>query len=79
MQLQRMWRLARGLCPVHGCGVRLACDQMPSWHTFEWDTRTQMVPLRCDRRDCTVRIKVWDWNVPGYAERPWCIEYLPPP
>lgn len=75
--LQRLWRLDRQLCPVHRCGVRLAWDQMLGWDTFEADTRTQMVPLRCDRAGCTVKIKVWDWNEPGYEDRPWCIEYLP--
>lgn len=75
--LQRLWRLDRRLCPVHGCGVRLAWDQMPGWDTGDYDTRTQMVPLRCHREDCAVRIMVWDWNEPGYEERPWCIEYLP--
>lgn len=74
--LQRLWRLDRQRCPVHGCDLSLAWDQMPGWPDA-YDTKTQMVPLRCDRLDCCVRSKAWDWNEPGYDNRPWCIEYLP--
>lgn len=80
--LQRFWRLNRYLCPIHGCGVRLAWDEIPGYYDTALNgdmhmMETHMVPLRCDRAGCVAKIKAWDWNVPGYEERPWCVEYLP--
>lgn len=36
-----------------------------------------LVPLRCDRAGCVAKIKAWDWNVPGYEERPGVLNICP--
>lgn len=70
VDLQRLWRLNRGLCPVHGQPLSLSIQAEPI------DRARDLSPLECPVAGCSAKVSAWDWNLPGNENRPYCIESL---
>lgn len=73
IDLQRLWRLDRGLCPLHGQPLSLATWDMLARRI---DRERELTPLECPVVGCGAKVSAWDWNIPGNEDRPYCIESL---
>jgi hypothetical protein len=69
--LQQLWRLHRGLCPIHGMAMSMNWEDHPNWPTV--DFRVAPVPLECPVAGCTAKVSAMDWNYPEHQDKPWCV------
>lgn len=72
--LQILWRLARGLCPVHGTPL-IFRDYLNPVEEFDLMLPSQrLIVVGCNKAGCGLRLIARDWNNPAYEDGPYCIE-----
>ena len=75
--LQQLWRLHRGLCPIHGRAMSLAWEKLDGWRNGEVvDLTNTPIPLECSFVGCTAIISALDWNYPENENKPLCVERI---